>query len=212
MIRIALLEDHEILRNLTAKFLESNLVSNVELYSDSNMLISKIKEDNNYDIVIIDLKLDFGDGFQLLDEKNSFPINLKTIIHTSNKDVGIIRHCIKLGTDSIVSKSSNENELINAIESVNKNKKYLCPIITSILNNANRNIYQLDNKNNTLTKREREVLNLIWQNKSTTEISEELFIAYYTVESYRKAIKRKLGANTLIETLRKGLELGYITT
>lgn len=210
MKQIALLEDHEILRNLTTSFLKAKTESEIHTYSNSNELIQKINNGTSYDYLIIDLSLEFGDGFEVLDKHKSFESKSKIIIHTSNKDAGVLKHCIELGANALVSKTSNELELLNAINNLENQDSYYCPKVTAILNNSKRSIYELDEPEKALTTREREVLKLMWENHSTDEISEILSISFFTVESHRKAIKKKLGGNSLIETLRIALDKGYI--
>lgn len=78
------------------------------------------------------------------------------------------------------------------------------------MNNSKRSIYNLDDPEKALSVREREVLKLMWENQSSEEISSALSISYHTVETHRKSIKKKLGGNSLIETLRIALDKGYI--
>lgn len=210
MKHIALLEDHEILRNLTSNFILSKIDSKVDIFNNSSELIEKIASGKLYDYLIIDLQLDFGDGFEILDKHKSFDGNPKIIIHTSNKDVGVIKHCIELGADAIVSKVSNEQELLNALIVLENKQSFYCPKITSILNNSRRSIYNLEEPEKALSIREREVLKLMWESQSSEDISKILCISYYTVETHRKSIKKKLGGNSLIETLRIALDKGYI--
>ena len=210
MKQIALLEDHEILRNLTTNYILSKIESHVDSYNNSSSLLERIKSGKVYDYLIVDLQLDFGDGFEILDTQKLVSGGPKIIIHTSNKDTGVIKHCIELGADAIVSKSSNEEELLNAIIVLENSKTFYCPKITSILNNSKRSIYDLDEPDKALSIREREVLKLMWENQSSEEISTSLSISYYTVETHRKSIKKKLGGNSLIETLRIALDKGYI--
>lgn len=212
MITIALLEDHEILRNLTSNFILSKMESEVDTFSSSNTLLKRIESGKLYDYLIVDLQLDFGDGFEILDKQKLVTSGPKIIIHTSNKDAGVLKHCIELGANAIVSKSSNEQELLNSLNQLETEKSFYCPKITSILNNSKRSIYNLDDPEKALSIREREVLKLMWENQSSEDISNILSISYFTVETHRKSIKKKLGGNSLIETLRIALDKGYIDT
>ncbi|MCA9749115.1 MAG: response regulator transcription factor [Romboutsia sp.] len=198
------------MRNLTTNYILSKIESNIDSYNNSNSLLERIKSGKEYDFLIVDLQLDFGDGFEILDSQKSLVNKSKIIIHTSNKDAGVIKHCIELGANAIVSKSSNEQELLNSIIVLENETTYYCPKITSILNNSRRSIYDLDEPEKALSIREREVLKLMWENRSSEEISSLLSISYYTVETHRKSIKKKLGGNSLIETLRIALDKGYI--
>lgn len=115
MKQIALIEDHEILRNFTTSYLLSKIESEIDTYYSSDDLLERINGGKVYDYLIVDLLLDFGGGFEILDNHKSFVGAPKVIIHTSNKDSGVIKHCITLGAHAIVSKSSSEQELLNAL-------------------------------------------------------------------------------------------------
>ncbi len=211
MKRIAILEDHEILRNLTCEYLLTKIQAKIDTFSNSKDLIAAIDDNVEYDILIIDLALEDGENFAIFDKKKTI-INCKYIVHTSNKDTGIINYCMELGAEAIVSKSSNEEELLNAINSVIDNVNYYCPIIKTILKNARSDFYSSEAPERELSKREREILNLVWNNYSTKEIAKTLYISHYTVETHRKSIMKKFGSNSLVETLRIGLKKGYIDT
>jgi len=208
-MKILLLDDHIVILNLVGDFLSNNLNAEV-------IKVSSIEEFNknatNIDLFIIDLSLEDGSGFDVLDilskskEKN-------VIIYTSNTDPGIIRHLLKLKlVRSVVNKSSNENELLIAVKSVMKGQEFICKKTSLIINTTKRSYLDLEDNDTELTHREREIVNLMWNNLSSQEIADKLFLSINTVENHRKNIKRKLGADSVISILKISLKKGYINT
>lgn len=208
-MKILLLDDHKVILNLVGDFLSNNLNAEV-------IKVSSIEEFNknatNIDLFIIDLSLEDGSGFDVLDilskskEKN-------VIIYTSNTDPGIIRHLLKLKlVRSVVNKSSNENELLIAVKSVMKGQEFICKKTSLIINTTKRSYLDLEDNDTELTHREREIVNLMWNNLSSQEIADKLFLSINTVENHRKNIKRKLGADSVISILKISLKKGYINT
>lgn len=208
-MKILLLDDHKVILNLVGDFLSNNLNAEV-------IKVSSIEEFNknatNIDLFIIDLSLEDGSGFDVLDilsksnEKN-------VIIYTSNTDPGIIRHLLKLKlVRSVVHKSSNEDELLMAVKSVMKGEEFICKKTSLIINTSKRSYLDLEDNDTELTHREREIVNLMWNNLSSQEIADKLFLSINTVENHRKNIKRKLGADSVISILKICLKKGYINT
>lgn len=208
-MKILLLDDHKVILNLVGDFLSNNLNAEV-------IKVSSIEEFNknatNIDLFIIDLSLEDGSGFDVLDilsksnEKN-------VIIYTSNTDPGIIRHLLKLKlVRSVVHKSSNEDELLMAVKSVMKGQEFICKKTSLIINTTKRSYLDLEDNDTELTHREREIVNLMWNNLSSQEIADKLFLSINTVENHRKNIKRKLGADSVISILKISLKKGYINT
>jgi len=209
MKKILILDDHGVILNLVGKYLEENLKTEV-------VKVKTIEEfnKNNYsiDVYIIDLNLPDGSGFDVLEVLYKKQED-KVIVYTSNSDSGIIRHLFNLSyVKGIVNKASDESELVNAVKSVATGSEYLCKKTSQILNNSSKSFYDLDDEMKELTTREREVLNLIWNNLSSNEISEKLFISVHTVEHHRRNIKKKLGADSIISIIKTSLKKGYINT
>lgn len=209
MKKILILDDHGVILNLVGKYLEENLKAEV-------VKVKSIEEFNkindNIDVYIIDLSLTNGSGFDVLDILSKKKED-KVIVYTSNTDSGIIRHLFNLNyVKGIVNKASDESELVNAVNAVATGSEYLCKKSSQILNNTTKSFYDLEDEIKELTTREREVLNLIWDNLSSNEISEKLFISVHTVEHHRRNIKKKLGADSIISIIKTSLNKGYINT
>lgn len=209
MKNILILDDHKVILNLVGKYIESNIDVEIETALSIDEFVSKTE---NNDIYIIDLSLEEGTGFDVLDILSKKK-NHNVIIYTSNINPGIIRHLFKHKlVKGIVNKASDESQLLEAIQAIQKGEKHLCNKSIRLLNMTRKNCYDLTENMGELSPREREVLNHIWNNLSSEEIADKLSISSYTVENHRKNIKRKLGADSLISVIKIAMEKGYINT
>ena len=207
--KILMLDDHKVILNLVGDYLTKNL----EIDVISALSIEEFESINeNIDIYILDFSLEDGNGFdvlEILSSQNKHDV----IIYTSNMEPGVIKHLIKHKlVKGVVNKASSEVELVNSVKAVLAGNEFLCKRSIQIINSTRRSIYDLELQEAELTNREREILNLIWDNLSTEDISKKLSISTHTVENHRKNIKRKFGADSIISIIRIAISKGYINT
>ena len=209
MKNILILDDHKVILNLVGEYIESNLQSNI-IKVQSIEELKTIKFD--IDVYIIDMGLDEGNGFEVLEllaEKEAENV----IIYTSNFDPGVLKHLHEHRlVKAVVNKASNENELLDAITHVLSGGYYICSKSKNIIDSVKRSYYDLETDETELTNRQREILQLIWENFSSDEIADKLGISKFTVEGHRKNIKRKLGADSLVSIIKIAIDKGYINT
>ena len=209
MNKILFLDDHKVILSLVGKYLSDNLDAEIV---KANNITEFMELDHDIDLYIIDLSLDEGSGFDVLDILSKDYRN-KVIVFTSNVESGVIRHLYNLKiVNGIVNKSSEESELVVAVESVSNGGEFLCKRSSKIIDSSKRNYYDLSDKLAELSVREREVLKLIWENHSTKEIAKLLFVSSFTINNHRKNIRKKLGADSLVSILKIAFKKGYLTT
>lgn len=106
-----------------------------------------------------------------------------------------IQALLKGGIIGIVSKKCSEGEIINAIKSVAKGRRFYCNSILDIVMEKDHPPKET-HRTNLLTPRELEVLTLIVEGNTTQKIAKELHISVHTVNSHRKNILKKLNIST----------------
>lgn len=193
--KILLADDHKIVRNVLRKFLAENL--NLEVIEANNGIEGiKLLEQHQFDLVIADIKLPSMDGIEMTKQlKANFP-DLKVIALSMMDDSVSIKKMLKAGASAYVLKEGDVNELLKAIEKVIDGESYYSPAVTeSIMSSLSdsRQAY----KEADLTKRELQVLELMFQEKSNKEIADELFISLRTVETHKHHIMEKTGAKNM---------------
>jgi DNA-binding NarL/FixJ family response regulator len=155
----------------------------------------KLMELYEIDLVITDCQAPEFSGIDLcLQTRYHYP-HIKTILLTMVEEKTHIRNAILAGVEGYVLKNASSEELYYAIQSVMNGNKYFCNnIITKLAREAK--VYTEKFSDLLIPKvssRELEVLRLIAQEFSTTEIADRLFISPPTAESHRRNLIRKLG-------------------
>jgi DNA-binding NarL/FixJ family response regulator len=131
-------------------------------------------------------------GIDLISTLKSIQPKCTIIVLSMVDDSAIIKSLLNNYIDAYVIKHGGKQELLEALHSIDQGVKYISPSIN--LNQSENN--QSVNKGNIwiekLTKRELEIIKLIALQMNSSQISEKLFLSYYTVKTHRKNILQKL--------------------
>ncbi len=164
------------------------------------------------DILLLDLNMPVMNGLEVIPIiRQDYP-HVQIIVVTKYSDPKFVRECLQLHKVSgYLLKTSGFHELIDALKNVMNGQTYI---------SKNLQLYPKDNIENdslslfdeaflskyNLTRREVEILGLISQAKSSSEIAENLFISPQTVGAHRKNIMRKLNISTTAGLVRFAIE------
>ncbi|HJR99677.1 MAG TPA: response regulator transcription factor, partial [Flavobacterium sp.] len=170
---------------------------------------------NATDVLVLDISMPEKDGIEVLKEfaKKGFPC--KVIVLSTYDEIKIIQEVMKLGASGYLSKQCAGENIVEAIQVINKGEEYFCNVVREkIFSSATKNISKL-NKNKIdfdyqLTAREIEIITLIALEFSGKEISEQLFISINTVETHRKNIMKKLQAKNTIGLVKFAIKNNLI--
>ena len=193
--KILLVDDHKIIRNVLSKFLEENL--QVEVIEANNGVEGvKILEQHQFDLVIADINMPRMDGIEMTKQIKARYPDLKVIALSMMDDSVSIKKMLKAGASAYVLKEGDVNELLKSIEKVLDGENYYSPAVTesimSSLSDSRKAYKEAD-----LTKRELQVLELMFKEKTNKEIADELFISLRTVETHKHHIMEKTGAKNM---------------
>lgn len=160
---------------------------------------------DSYDVLLLDIHFGKFDGRTVLVEiKKEYP-NLKAIALTSYSDMATIKSAINVGFDGYLLKTDGRNEIEKALKAVMLGEKYFSSQTQQTFFEN-----QTTNNNVDLTQREKEVLQLIVQEKTTKEIASALFISEKTVETHKGNLMLKLEARNIAGIVRKAIMLGLV--
>ena len=137
--------------------------------------------------------------------KKTYP-QVKVLVLTMHKKKEFIRQALRDGADGFLLKEDAGGELIRAVQAIRKGGKYLSPLLSSVLTS----LALEEDKTEILTMREREVLKLVAEGKTTKEIAEVLFISPYTVRRHRSNIMEKLNIKNLADLVKYAISQTYI--
>jgi DNA-binding NarL/FixJ family response regulator len=207
----ALISDHQF---LTARGLSSLLQDQTELHVEvlsewNPKSIIEIIRNQKPDLFILDyLAFDDGEDF-LLELLRKFPETTLLGI-TADTDHRRIRRMINHGIKGLLTKNCQSEEILTAVRTLLKSNRFYCNRVLDVLVNHEEPSPNLSNQ--PLSEREMQILQLIAEGFSTSEIADSLSISVHTVNSHRKNMLKKLELKSPIQLVTWAIENGWVRT
>lgn len=204
--KIAVVDDHEFYRNGLVLALKHLKFIDIAFEATNGKEFLEKQKYSPADIVFMDLKMPVLDGYEtILEAKKLYP-ELKIIVLTMFEDDEYIRKLIMAGVEGYILKNVGKNTLKSAIQFIIEGKQYfsneLMPFFTRQLNESD--IRKKSTVN--ITKREIEILKLIYAGLSNQEIAEKLFISVRTVSNHRANLKEKTKSKNIASLISYGVK------
>ncbi|MDZ7720359.1 MAG: response regulator transcription factor [Balneolaceae bacterium] len=195
-VKIALADDHKIVRDGIKTMLESQPEIDVVAEASDGEEIQKKLEDTLVDLVIMDISMPVKDGIQATKELKENHPDVKVLALTMSNDDLHIRQMIQAGASGYIMKSAGRQDLKDAIETIMSGQHYFSDEATQSimmdLVKGKGTSTKLDAVH--ITDRELEILELIVQEYTNQEIAEKLYISPRTVDAHRRNLLQKTGA------------------
>jgi DNA-binding NarL/FixJ family response regulator len=214
--RILIADDHLLVAEGIHKLLESE-VDVVGIYSDGRSLVKAVA-DTHPDLIIIDISLPLLNGLDAARQIKQVDAKAKILMLTMHADQVYVVEAFRVGVAGYVLKQSLSNELQHAVKEVLKGNTYISPSVAQgVVEYLNRPAQvkegEADGKvfDHTLSPRQREVLQLVAEGRSTKEIAAILNVSTKTVEFHRTRIMKELGLKTRPELTKYAIANGIIT-
>lgn len=206
-IKIVLVDDHKLLRDGLRNIIEQK--SNMHIIGEASNGRNAIKLCSKLcpDVIVIDVAMPEMNGIEAAKQIHKNQPNIKIIGLSMHSGKQFIQGMFKAGAFGYLLKDGDADELITAITAVIQNKKYLSKDINQDFLLLLKNGELLEKTH--LSSREKEVLQLIAEGKSSKKIGELLFLSSKTVDVHRNNIMKKTELYTIPEltkyAIRKGL-------
>lgn len=194
MIRVFLLDDHEVVRRGLAALLESS--GDIEVIGESGSAPEAARRIPALrpDVAVLDARLPDGNGIDVCRDVRSADPSIRALILTSYQDDEALFSAIMAGAAGYVLKQIRGNDLIDAIRRVAAGQSLLDPAVTQqVLNRIREGHEHTPSELARLTNQERRILELIAQGLTNRQIGEEMFLAEKTVKNYVSSLLSKLG-------------------
>jgi len=210
--KIILADDHVMFRKGVKKILEEDgCVSVIGEVGDGLGLLN-LSKTTFPDMVILDVSMPKMDGITATKEIKTKLPKVKVLLLTMHNDEEYLRQALEAGADGYLLKNDADTELFAAIDEIQHDKPYISPTISKDL--AKHFVYSCRKNVKrssavALSMREREILRLIAQGKTSKEIAKELFISHRTVDNHRKHIMEKLNLRNIASLVRYAVLKGY---
>lgn len=200
-IAVMIADDHPIVRKAIIAFFKNSPHIVFSGEADNGFELIELIKKSLPDIAIIDLEMPEMNGYDtILELRTNYP-EIKTIAFTGFLDSINQQRAIELGAFSTVSKTESIAILIRAVEMVIEGKTFHSKMISNLYEESTTN-----DKYSLLTQREKQVLNLIAEGKTSKQISQNYNISKWTVDKHRSNIKEKLEIRNFADMVRYAIK------
>jgi DNA-binding NarL/FixJ family response regulator len=198
-IRIILAEDHKITREGLVNMIKYQPGMEVVGEAGNGREAIRLAREYTPDLVIMDVTMPGLNGIDATRTITSSSKNINVIALSMYSDKQFVQGMMQAGASGYLLKDCAFDELVQAIRAVFKGDTYLSPGIAGIVveDYVNRLSKPASSASSILTKREREVLQLISEGESTKHIATKLAISVKTVETHRRQMMGKIGIRTV---------------
>lgn len=211
-ISIMLADDHPVVRRGMRALMESQPdFSIVGLAADGLETVS-LAERLKPDVLVLDLMMPRLSGLEALRILRERSPRTRIVVLSMYSSKAFIAQALLNGAAGYVLKGCSEENLVRAVREAAAGRRYLSPPVTDIAIEAyiEQSKTRVIDPHETLTQRQREVLQLVAEGKTSAEIAARLNISPRTVENHRAAVMQRLGLQNHTDLIRHAMRYGLI--
>jgi DNA-binding NarL/FixJ family response regulator len=206
-VRILVVEDQTVLRELLVALLDAEPGFRVVAEAHTTTEAVDALRRTPVDLVVLDLVLPDGSGLEVLETiRREFP-RVCTVVVTGQDKKPAVMDAYRAGAQAIVTKQAALGELKTAIHRVLAGGVYYCAVTSAILHEAARTGHDEEVR---LTRRERQIVQLVAMGKTSKEIATTLGISPKTIANHRFRISEKLGVRDVAGVVRYAIAQGWL--
>ena len=208
-IKIILVDDHKLirdgLRNIIGQRANMHIVGEASDGREAIKLASKLQPN----VIVMDVAMPGLNGIEAAKQIHKINPKARIIGLSMHSGKQFIQGMFRAGAYGYLLKDGDSDELITAISTVMENKRYLSKDINQEFLKLLKNGETLEKSK--LSSREKEVLQLIAEGKSSKEIGEILFLSPKTIDVHRNNIMKKIELNTISDLTKYAIQKGLTT-
>ncbi len=211
MIRVAIADDHQIVLDGLVHLLKDETdIRVVGAVPDGGKLVALLQS-NMANVVLVDIDMPLMNGIQACKKIKSDWPGTQVVALTMIAESSIIRKMLEAGASGYLMKNTGKQELLHCIRVVSEGGTYYSEEVSGIiLSDISGKSKETGIKYPRLSRREKEILQLIANEMTTGEIADKLKISFGTVETHRRNIMQKLGARNVVGMIRIAIENGLL--
>ncbi|RYE50508.1 MAG: response regulator transcription factor [Sphingobacteriales bacterium] len=215
MLRVLLAEDHNIVRNGIRLLLETD--KSIDIVGEAingREVLDFVNKGQKIDVVLADINMPELDGISLITEMKTLSPDTKVVILSMHDNEKYVSQAFSNGASGYLLKNVSADELIFSLKHVHIGGRYLCSelamtMLDKLIRN-NHNTMSNGVSNIDFSAREIEVLHLIAEGLTNSEMSEKLFISKRTIEGHRQNLIDKTGSRNTATLIRFAVLNGII--
>jgi len=216
MIRVLLADDHAVMRRGIRNILEAE--TDIEVVGEAGdgreaiCLAEKLKPH----VMVVDLGMPELNGLDAIRHMRREQPEVELLVFSMHDSEELIREAFSAGARGYVLKTDAAADLTEAVKSLSRHKPFFTPRISEVIlsslvsSSAGESRTCEPIAHGPLSAREREILQLLAENKSNKEIAARLAISVRTVETHRRSIMQKLNANSIVELVHYAIRNGIV--
>ncbi|MGN7204514.1 response regulator [Pedobacter sp. SAFR-022] len=215
MIQVLLAEDHNIVRNGIKMLLGSDKEIHVAgEATNGKEALDFISGNEGIDVILADINMPELDGISLIKEAHNLKPDIKVVILSMHDNDKYVSQAFQEGASGYLLKSVSADEMIFSLKHVKAGGKYLCSELSikmleklsqKSVNSVSENVSNIE-----FSMREIEVLHLIADGLTNSEMSEKLFLSKRTIEGHRQSLIEKTGSKNTAALIRYAVLNGII--
>ncbi len=212
MINLVIADDHQMMiEGLTAMLKDEKEIKIVGTASNG-LEVLEILEQHQVHVVLLDINMPLMDGVDTCRKIRKMHPMVNVLALTMYDEGGLITSMIKSGAKGYILKNTGKTHLLLAINAIVRGESYFPEkikekLVLSMMNEKKHSSFTMLPK---LTRREKEIVRLIVNEKTTQEIADLLFISVKTVETHRKNLMEKLNVRNIAGLVRIAVEKGLV--
>lgn len=211
-LRIVLADDHRMFREVLRELVEKNTDNRVVGETGDGRDVLELVRECSPDLVLMDIGMPGLNGIEATRQVLAAYPQVRVIALSAYSDQRYVSEMLKAGAKGYVLKAAAAETLLRAIRTVAMKGTYLCPEAAAAVVDAVREGRGSEKgAAGSLGKREREVLQLVAEGKSSTQIAAQLHIAPSTVDVHRRNIMQKLGLHNVAELTKWAVREGLVS-
>lgn len=211
---ILLADDHVMFRHGVRRIIEENPEFNVVGEAKDGLELLGICRKTPPHLVILDISMPNLRGIEATHEIKKAHPEIKVLILTMHKDIEYLDSALAAGAEGYILKEDADDELLTAIKIIRDGGTYISTLLSAqvaqMLKQRSR-CHTVISPVDPLTAREREILKLIAEGKSSKEIAALLFISFRTVQNHRHSLQRKLNIKKEADITKYAIQKGYVS-
>ncbi len=209
-IRIVLAEDHKMVREGLRSLLDREPGIDVLGEAENGRIAVNLTRQMKPEVVIMDVSMPDLNGIEATRQIIGENANVRVLALSMHSDKRFVADILKAGASGYLLKDCAFEELVSAIRAVAGGQTYLSPGITGpVIQDYLRRLTEPEHSSySLLTPREREILQLLAEGRSTKQIASNLNVSVKTVETHRRRIMEKLDIHSVAELTKYAIREG----
>jgi DNA-binding NarL/FixJ family response regulator len=212
IIKVAIADDHHLFRTGVRTTLSTRKDIQMVAEAENGMQLLNLLKHIQPDVVLLDIQMPIMDGLTTLPEIKKLYPDIKVIMLSMHNDHSMISKMMEIGANSYLTKESDSETIYRAIRTCYDEEFFFNDLTNKALLTGlrNRRDPEPDPEDVQLSEKERTVLKLMCEEKSTKEIAEMVEISPRTVEAIRDKLKIKTGAKSMAGLVMYAVKAGIV--